>query len=78
MTELEILQKRFSNMAQQFPGLIHILTTWPKDEKEPKLPRYMPTKDNLLIIWGDGLVRWPAPFLCTSCYESISHIFSLS
>ncbi len=21
---------------------------------------------------------WPAPVLCTSCYESISHIFSLS
>ena len=21
---------------------------------------------------------WPAPFLCTSCYESISHAFSLS
>lgn len=45
-------------MAQQFPGLIHILTTWPKNEKEPRInPKYMPTKDNLLIIWGDGLVR---------------------
>ncbi len=58
MTELEILQKRFSDMAQQFPGLIHILTTWPKNEKEPRInPKYMSTKDNLLIIWGDGLVR---------------------
>jgi hypothetical protein len=58
MTELEILQKRFSDMAQQFPGLMHILTTWPKDEKEPKLnPKYMPTRDNLLIIWGAGLVK---------------------
>ncbi len=58
MTELEILQQRFNEMAQQFPGLIHILTTWPKNEKEPKLnPKYIPTKDNLLIIWGDGLVR---------------------
>lgn len=62
MTELEILQKRFSNMAQQFPGLMHILTTWPKGKKEPKLnPKYMPTKDNLLIIWGDGLVRGYMP-----------------
>jgi len=62
MTELEILQKRFSDMAQQFPGLMHILTTWPKDEKESKLnPKYMPTKDNLLIIWGDGLVRGYMP-----------------
>ena len=58
MTELEILQQRFSDMAQQFPGLIHILTTWPKNEKEPRLnPKYMQTKDNLLIIWGHGLVR---------------------
>ena len=57
MTELEILQQRFSEMAQQFPGLIHILTIWPKDEKEPNLnPKYMPTEDNLLIIWGHGLV----------------------
>lgn len=62
MTELEILQKRFSDMAQQFPGLIHILTTWPEDEKEPKLnSKYMPTKDNLLVIWGDGLVRGYMP-----------------
>ena len=54
MIELEILQPRFSEMAQQFPGLIHILTTWPKNKKEPRLnPKYMPTKDNLLIIWGD-------------------------
>ena len=58
MTELEILQKRFSDMAQQFPGLMHILTTWPKDEKEPNLnPKYMPTEDNLIEIWSDGLVR---------------------
>ena len=58
MTELEILQQRFSEIAQQFPGLMHILTTWPKDEKEPKLnPKYMPTEDNLIRIWGDGLVR---------------------
>ena len=58
MTELEILQKRFSDMSQQFPGLMHILNTWPKDEKEQKLnPKYVPTKDNLLAIWGDDLVR---------------------
>jgi len=62
MTELEILQKRFSDMAQQFPGLMHILTIWPKNEKEPKPnPKYMPTKDNLLITWGDGLVRGYVP-----------------
>ena len=49
-------------MAQQFPGLMHILNTWPKDEKEPKLnPKYMPTKDNLLVIWGHGLVGWYMP-----------------
>ncbi|MCK4824777.1 hypothetical protein KA005_53990, partial [bacterium] len=31
---------------------------WPKDEKEPNLnPKYMSTKDNLIGIWGDGLVR---------------------
>jgi len=58
MTELEILQQRFSEIAQQFPGLMHILNTWPKDEKEPNLdPKYMPTEDNLIGIWGDGLVR---------------------
>lgn len=58
MTELEILQQRFNEMAGQFPGLMHILTIWPKTKKEPKLnPKYMPTKDNLIAIWGGGLVR---------------------
>jgi len=57
MTELEILQQRFSDMAQQFPGVMHILSVWPKDEEEAELShKYKPTKDNLLIIWGHGLV----------------------
>lgn len=58
MKELEILQQRFSDMAKQFPGVMHILNTWPKNEKEPKLnPKYMPTKDKLLAIWGHGLIK---------------------
>ncbi|MBW8040633.1 MAG: hypothetical protein FVQ85_11590 [Planctomycetes bacterium] len=62
MQELEILQQRFNEMATQFPGLIHILTVRPKNKKEPKLrPAYMPNKDNLLIIWGHGLVRKHKP-----------------
>jgi hypothetical protein len=57
MKELEILQQRFSDMAVQFPGVMHVLTIWPKDEKEPKLnPKYMPTQDNLIEIWGNGLI----------------------
>ncbi len=60
--ELEILQKLFGNMAQRFPGLMHISTIWPKNEKEPSInPKHMPTKDNLLIIWGDGLIRRYTP-----------------
>jgi hypothetical protein len=35
---------------------------------------------NNLTISREEFVMWlwPAPILCTSCYESISHIFSLS
>jgi hypothetical protein len=33
------------------------------------------------LVW-DGIYRvlyvWHAPFSCTSCYESILHVFSLS
>lgn len=77
MTELEILQQQFSDIAQQFPGLMHILTTWLKDEKEPNLnPKYMSTEDNLLGIWGDGLVREYIPernmkhWLVKPCHKS--------
>jgi hypothetical protein len=43
MQELEILQQRFNEMAKRFPGLIYILTVWPKNKKEPTLrPEYMP------------------------------------
>lgn len=62
MQELEILQKRFNEMAKRFPGLIHILIVWPKNKKEPKLrPEYVPTQDNLLTIWGHGLIRESKP-----------------
>ena len=62
MTELEILQKRFSDMAQLFPGLVHVLTIWPKKKEEPKLnPKYIPTKDNLIVIWGNGPAKNYAP-----------------
>ncbi len=57
MTELEILQHSFNDIAWQFPGLTHVLSVSRIDRKEPVINRkYVPTKDSLLVIWGDGLI----------------------
>ena len=52
----------------------HFFTIWAQAE--------LLSKGGALIGQPDLIfspfTNWPAPVLCTSCYESISHIFSLS
>jgi hypothetical protein len=45
-------------MAQKFPGITHVVNVWPKGAKEPKIrSEYLPRKNNLITIWGNGLVE---------------------
>ena len=58
MTELEILHKRFGDLSGEYPGLTHVLSVWSEGVDEPKInPKYTPTQDNLLVIYGDGITR---------------------